>query len=54
MICFPKSHPFLMLTRDAAALVRFGALACVDALVNSLREAVRCPSLLPQFLVCCI
>ena len=30
-----------MLTRDAAALVRFGALACVDALVNSLREAVR-------------
>jgi hypothetical protein len=29
-----------MLTRDAAPLVRFGALACVDALVNSLREAV--------------
>ena len=33
-----------MLTRDAAALVRFGALACVDALVNSLREAVRLSS----------
>ena len=29
-----------MLTRDVSALVRFGALACVDALVNSLREAV--------------
>jgi hypothetical protein len=32
-----------MLTRDAAPLVRFGALACVDALVNSLREAVCSP-----------
>ncbi len=37
------SHTFFILTRDASALVRFGALACVDALVNSLREAVREP-----------
>lgn len=33
------NYALLMLTRDAAPLVRFGALACVDALVNSLREA---------------
>ncbi len=36
-----SSYPLFMLTRDASALVRFGALACVDALINSLREAVR-------------
>ena len=41
MIGLRGSNFFSMLTRDAAALVRFGALACVDALVNSLREAVR-------------
>jgi hypothetical protein len=49
-----RSHTFFILTRDASALVRFGALACVDALVNSLREAVRDPLffILPGILLC--
>jgi hypothetical protein len=48
------SHSLIMLTRDASALVRFGALACVDALVNSLREAVSCRSVFSTASVPCL